>query len=196
MRKLLFIICALSCLFNQPLTAQVGDPARADTSSLQEQFDGMLRVSRRNDKFRTVRESYLESFMRNVSDSITVYTDDITELNNRIISQDEKMQSQMADITERDGTISDLEQQNENIDLLGIPLSKSTYTTTMWAVIGLLLAIAVFAISRMRSAIAATKRAKGRVVKVTEELETSKRRRLEIEQSLRRKLQDEINKRR
>ena len=196
MRKLLFIICALSCLFTQPVKAQVGDPARADTSSLREQFDGMLQVSRRINNFRTVRESFLESFMRNVSDSITVYTDDIAELNSRIVSQNQQLETQSVDIVKRDETISDLEQQKESISLLGIPLSKATYSATMWAIIVLLLAAAVFAISRMRSAIAATRRAKGRVATVTEELETSKRRRLEIEQNLRRKLQDEINKHR
>ena len=43
MRSLLFLVSALVVLSFTPLQAQVGDPARADSATLQGQFDEMLR---------------------------------------------------------------------------------------------------------------------------------------------------------
>ena len=197
MRSLLFVCGVLVGLLSPlTLTAQIGNPARADSASLQQQFDNMLRVSNRFETYKVVREPFLRAFMTNVSDSISVYTREIGELQATITTQTEKIQDQTTNIADREQEIADLEQDRETISLLGIPMNKATYSTTMYAIIGTLFVLLLFALARMRYATGTAHEANNKVAKLTEELDTSKRRRLEIEQNLRRQLQDEINKRR
>ncbi|OAV42903.1 hypothetical protein A3850_016905 [Lewinella sp. 4G2] len=133
--------------------------------------------------------------MANVQDSISTYTTEIKELNSTISTQASKIQEQTASIAERDGTIVGLEEDKESINLLGMPLSKDTYSTIMWTTILVLFGALLLALFRMRYATGTATEANEKAAKLTEELETSKRRRLEVEQNLRRQLQDELNKR-
>lgn len=195
MRTYIILAFVIACLSTTELEAQIGNPARADSVALQEQFDDMLEVSNRFQTYKVVQEPFLRAFMKNVADSISTYTGEIKNLNATIATQAGKIQEQATNITERDGTITTLENEKESINLLGIPLSKSTYSTTMYVTIGVLLAALLLALGRMRYAAGTANEANVKVTKLSEELETSKRRRLEIEQNLRRQLQDEINKR-
>ncbi|NJC26579.1 hypothetical protein [Neolewinella antarctica] len=195
MRISVIIFLALAFFTTTPLQAQIGDPARADSVSLRGQFDEMLRVSNKFQFYKVVREPFLQAFMNNVNDSISIYTSEIEELNATIATQASKVQEQTTYISDRDRAISTLEQDNQSINLLGMQLSKETYSTVVWStIIGLLVAL-VLAISRMRYASSTAKEAKVNATKLAEELELSKRRRLEIEQNLRRQLQDELNRR-
>lgn len=197
--RYLFFNCLLVSLFSLPIAAQIGDPDRADGVSLQEQFDEMLRVSNRfterSTTFKVVRQPFLESFMNNVNDSISIYTEEIADLKSTITTQASKVQEQTSDITERDNTIATLQGEKQSMTFLGAQIDKTLYGTIVWSIIGILLAAFLFAMVRMRYAASSAKEANVKAAKLEEELDQSKRRRLEVEQSLRRQLQDEINKR-
>ena len=194
MRTYLLSLCVLVCLAFSPLTAQVGNPARADSVALQDQFDAMLRVSNHFQDYKVVKRPFLEAFMANVSDSIRIYTEEIDQLNATIGTQASKIQEQTTDITERDQSITALEEEKGSMNLLGMSLPKETYSTIMFATIGVLLLGLLVALARMRMASSTATEANQKVAKLSEELETSRRRRLEVEQNLRRQLQDELNK--
>ena len=189
------LFCAFVLLSPLSIQAQVGNPARADSANLQSQFDEMLRVSNRFQTYKVVKEPFLRAFMSNVQDSITIYTKEIAELNSTISTQVSKIQEQTANIAERDATITGLEEDKESIDLLGMPLPKDTYSTIMWTTILVLFGALLLALFRMRYATGTASEANEKAAKLAEELEISKRRRLEVEQNLRRQLQDELNKR-
>ena len=190
------IYCCLFILLSTgSVAAQIGDPARADTATLRGQFDEMLRVSNRFQTYKVVREPFLQAFMTNVQDSISTYTSEISELNATISAQASKVQEQTSSIAERDAAITALEGDKESINLLGMPLPKDTYSKIMWTTILVLFAGLVLALFRMRYATGTANEANEKAAKLAEELETSKRRRLEVEQNLRRQLQDELNRR-
>jgi len=83
-----------------------------------------------------------------------------------------------------------------DMSLLGMSLSKATYATIMWAAIIGLLALCVFAFLRMKVALSSAREARENSDKLSGDLAKAKKRRLEVEQDLGRKLQDEINKNR
>lgn len=196
MRKTVFSLLAIASLFTASLSAQAGNPAQADEStSLQTQFDDMVRVSNRYQQFKVVRQDFLNAFMVNVSDSIKVYTEEIGTLQGTISAQAEKIDKLTQDVKDRDGNVASLTAEKDSMNLLGIPLGKGTYATIMWSIILGLLALLAFAFLRMRVAISSASDAKSTSDKLSEDLEKSKKRRLEVEQTLRRQLQDEINKR-
>lgn len=190
-----FLPLVLLFLSVQSLKAQSGNPAQADTASLQVQFDAMLKSSNRYQKFRVVQQDFLDAFMSNVSDSIGVYTSEIGSLNTTIGEQKERITAQEAEISSRDTEISNLKGQTDSINVLGMELSKVTYNITLWSIIGGLLAALLFSIARMRVAVSSSRDANAAREKTAEELEKSRKNRLEVEQKLRRQLQDERNKR-
>lgn len=182
-----------------PLTktdAQAGNPAQAsDSTSLNVQFEDMLQASNKYLQFKVVRQDFLRSFMANVSDSIQVYTKEITDLNGTISTQSDKISSLSQEVKERDERLVALGQEKDSMNLLGTSMGKGTYTVIVWGLILGLLALLAFAFVRMRLAVATAAEARDSGNKLAEELEKAKKRRLEVEQSLRRQLQDEINKR-
>ena len=189
----LLTVCSIS--FNT-VSAQRGNPAQAsDSTSLQEQFELMLKVSYRYKQSKTVNEGFLNAFMANVGDSINIYTKEIGSLNSTITSQSDKIDQLTEEVKVRDGNILGLTHEKDNISLLGIPLSKATYATIMWSAIFGLLALLIFALLRMRLAISGSNEARDTSVQLSEDLDKAKKRRLEIEQNLRRELRDERNKR-
>ncbi|MEM1357142.1 MAG: hypothetical protein AAGF89_03040 [Bacteroidota bacterium] len=175
--------------------AQTGNPSQADSASLQQQFDEMLRVSNRYQQFKVVRQEFLNNFIANVNDSIQGYTSEIANLEGTISAQGKKIEEQTTAITEKEGTISSLNDEKDSISLLGMSITKGAYNTILWSVIIGLLALLFFALARMRLAVGAHREVNAHKEKLATELEKSKKERLKIEQELRRKLQDEINKR-
>lgn len=195
MNILRFLPLVLLCLSVQVLKAQPGNPAQADTTSLQVQYDAMIKASNRFQRFRVVRQDFLNAFMTNISDSIEVYTSEIGTLKATIAEQKTRITGQETEISNRDTEIGSLKGEKDSINLLGMQLSKSTYNMILWSVIGVLLAALLFAIARMQVAVSGGRDARVAREKTAEELEKSRKNRLEVEQKLRRQLQDERNKR-
>lgn len=197
MRTLLPGLLTILVLSVSTLNAQAGNPAGAsDTTTLRQQFDDMLRVSNRYQQFRVVRQDFLNAFIVNVEDSIRVYTKEIDQLNGTIASQRTQIEGLTTDVQERDGNITALTDEKDSMSLLGMSLSKATYATVMWATILGLLALCVFAFLRMKVALASAREARENSNQLSDDLAKAKKRRLEVEQDLGRKLQDEINKNR
>lgn len=193
MRIFFVTLCLLTISLST--SAQAGNPGQADSASLQQQFDEMLRVSNRYQKFKVVRQDFLNNFIANVNDSIQGYTTEIGNLQATIATQGKKIEDQATAITEKEGTISSLNEEKDSISLLGMNITKGVYNTILWSVIIGLLALLFFALARMRLAVSGHREINTHKEKLSVELEKSKKERLKIEQELRRKLQDEINKR-
>ncbi|MTB53147.1 hypothetical protein [Lewinella sp. W8] len=189
----LFVLFFLS--FLTPVSAQPGNPAQADTVSLRGQFDEMVRVSNRYQRFRVVRQDFLNAFMANVADTIGGLTEELALRQGKIDEQATAIGGLETDVQERDATIEQLNKEKDGISVFGLLLSKGTYNLIMWTLAIGLLAALLFALARTRVAVSTSKDRKGQIEKLTSELETSRKQRLKIEQDLRRQLQDEINKR-
>lgn len=179
----------------QSLQAQSGNPAQADTASLRVQFDQMLNASNRFQDFKVVRQSYLDAYIANVTDTVKVYTNEIAGLKTTIASQITKIDEQAALIGERETEIASLKDEKDSMNLLGLALPKATYSVVMWSIIGFLFAALLLVVARARVAVSSGREARQLQEKTAEELESSRKNRLEVEQKLRRQLQDERNKR-
>ncbi len=194
LRSLIFSCFLLFCC--SPVAfAQVGNPARADSSSLTVQFQNMLQTANRYQDFRVVRETYLAAFISNVQDSLEGYTDTIAKLEQEIVDNERLILEQSNNITDREEKIRLLADEQDNMNLLGMGVPKATYSVIMWTAIVLLLVVALFALARMRVAVASSQEARSHNEKLSAELDKSKKQRLEVEQKLRRELLDEINRR-
>jgi len=189
-----FLTLAFLLFFAHTSVAQRGNPATADTVSLQGQLDEMLQVSSKYQVYKTVRRAFLDAFMANVSDSIRSHTNEINLLEGRISDQENKIGEQAVLIDDREGQITALTDEKDSISLLGIPLLKVIYNLILWSVIIGLFAMLLFALARMRLAVGSAREARKDFEAISEDLNKSRKNRLEVEQKLRRQLQDEINK--
>ena len=193
MRCFLYLFFVFIC-FN--LSAQRrGNPAGAVDAPLQQQFNEMLDASNRYQDFKVVRREFLDAFMVNVNDSISGYTERISDLESEMADLRNQIEANSSEVAERDATIAELNEELDTVSLLGIQLNKGTYSLIMWSlVIGLLIALLV-ALASTRIAAANNTELKRERDKLAAELEQSRKSRLTVEQELRRQLQDEINRR-
>ncbi len=186
----------VGALISGALHAQVDNPAAAENETLEEQITNILRVSNKYAGFKLVREEFITAFVANMNDTLGVRREEVEELRQVIATQNEKMLAQNNGIADREQLIGELERESAYVSLFGISMPKSTYRLVVYGIIGLLIAMIAFALTRMRYAIQAARGANAKRAKLAEEVEAGKKKRLEMEQSLRRQLQDEINRNR
>ena len=146
--------------------------------------------------YEVVRRQELDQFVTNVNDSIGRYTGEIAELRSTITQLEEKIATLSQDLATRQTNIAALTEEKDSISLLGLPLSKTTYSLILWSAIIGLGALLLLALGRTRVAVASSSELRAHNEKVIAELEDSRKQRLTVEQKLRRQLQDEINKNR
>ena len=88
-----------------------------------------------------------------------------------------------------------LSREKENgIEVFGVITEKATYNTILWTIIAVLLIILAYLGYKFKNSHNVTKEAQLKLAETEIELETHRQKALEREQKLRRKLQDEINK--
>lgn len=177
-----------------PLAAQ---SSNADTASpsLQEQFDEMVQGSNRYQQFRVVPQTELNAYIAAVTDTLSARAQEIQQLDAKISTQTRTITEQDAQIESLKGQIEQLEQEKDGIYLLGVLVSKTTYNIILWAIILAAFGGLVFFFLRAQMAVSTSRGLRQDKEELTAELDAAKKRRLEVEQDLRRKLQDEINKR-
>ena len=198
-RMRLYFFVLFVCLSASLSAQKYGNPALGQDVPLQLQFDTVIQVSNRyrerGSEFRVVRRDYLDNFMQNVSDSLSQYPRQIERLQEEKTALQQQIDATASEVSDRDATIAELNQERDSVNLLGIQFDEGTYNLIMWAlVIGLLVALLV-ALASTRIAAASNTELKRERDKLAEELEQSRKSRLTVEQDLRRQLQDEINRR-
>lgn len=192
------LLCSLLllCYFvSLNLYAQAGNPAQAGEKSLEIQLDEMVENSNRFQTFRVVPYEWLMSFKGNLVDSVASSLEMESQLKAEISTQTATIKSQAEAIAAKDADIEKLAAQKDGFSLLGTQMSKATYNVIVWGLIAALLAGMLFFMARGRYAVTNSQTLEADNAKLTEELEQSRKQRLKVEQDLRRKLQDEINKR-
>ncbi len=191
-RHLLLLLLAVAICF--PLFAQSAAP-ETESASLQEQFDAMVRGSNRYQQYRVVPQTELNQFIESVSDTLTARATELSRREEKIATQTQTITESQAEIESLQNQIKQLEAEKDGIHLLGALVSKATYNIVLWTLILAAVAGLVFFFLRARLAVATSRGLQQEKEELTAELDAAKKRRLEVEQDLRRKLQDEINKR-
>lgn len=190
----LFII--LLCYFvSHNLDAQkAGNPANAKDQPLSEQIDQMVEGSNRYQRFRVVPAEWLAALKVNVQDSLNARASEIGKLQNTITELEATIKEQTTEMNQSTATIEALNKEKDGISFFGTILDKTLYNTIVWGLAAILLAGLIFFLGRSRYAVSVSRTLENSNAELTTELEQAKRRRLEVEQDLRRKLQDERNK--
>jgi len=176
------------------LTAQ--DSIQVQKNTLKDQMTEVFDKSNSYQEYKVIKKTQLSTLRNNIMDSVSV-------LDKKISAQQSSLEQQKTQIDSLSKTLADTQQKlteskekEDGIKILGTQTSKATYNSIMWGIIVLLLLIGGFLFYRFLNSHKITNAAQLKIAELEIELEDHRRKSLESDQKLRRKLQDEINKNR
>ncbi len=160
------------------------------------QFDMVIKKSGRYQEYKVIKQVWINKLKSNVTDTLKTLEAKLNTSNQQIAEQKNTITGLQESLAKTNGDLSTVTNEKDSMSLLGASVTKASYNTIMWLIIGALLAILGFFIFKFKNSNAITVQAKKALAETEEEFEDHRRRSLEREQKVMRKLQDEINKQR
>ena len=181
------------------INAQITTTQSINEGSIDDQFNYVLRKS---GNFRGTNGQMYEAVSRRMLLDLQLHTSDsLKTLEDKLDTSKGTINEQLSEIsylkTNLIDTQLDLDQttsEKNNMSLLGVSTSKTSYNILMWSLITALLTLLIIFIIKFKNSNAVTKAAKKSLLDIEEEFEEHRRTALEREQKVRRQLQDELNK--
>lgn len=175
---LILLICCLSLLTN------------AQDQQIVKSFDSVVNSSNNWQEFRVIEKVKLNSFRKEL-----ISTSD--SLNSKIENLGNSIEGYKKEITDLDKINKKLNKEltifnnaKDEIDLLGLKMSKSNYQVMVWSIILVLLLILGFVFIKYRNRNIVTQELKENLADTTKEFEEYKHRAIEKQQKLGRELLD------
>lgn len=191
--KLLFILLITSATAQKRLTK-----AQLDSlpNTIENEFVKIYNKGNNWHEYKMIKRVEFTTFQKNVLDSVSAIKKDVVAKQQTINQQNTNITSLNEKISKLNTDLSTALEKEDSISFLGIPLSKVAYNSLVWIIIAVLLAGLLFFIFKFKNSNLLTKNAKNNLVEIEQEFEEHRKKTIEREQKLRRKLQDEINKQR
>jgi len=200
MKKLKLTIVIIIFSF---LATSAQDEVKKDVmkeGSIDEQFEYVMKKSYKYNEggksYRVVQTNMLTKLESNVDAAMGKLETDLNTANNTIETQQTETGSLKEELLNTNNDLDQVNKEKSNMSFLGtIPMKKAMYRTIMWAIIAGLVIFLLFFISSFLRSNAVTRQTKYLLEKTREEFAVYKQKSIDDEMALRRKLQDEINKR-
>lgn len=181
------------------INAQTSTTQSINEGSIDDQFNYVLRKS---GNFRGTNGQMYEAVSRRMLLDLQLHTSDsLKTLQAKLDTSKSTINQQLSEIsslkTNLINTQLDLDQttlEKNNMSLLGVSMSKTSYSMLMWSLITALLTLLIIFIVRFKNSNAVTRAAKKSLLEIEDAFEEHRRTALEREQKVRRQLQDELNK--
>jgi hypothetical protein len=181
------------------INAQTSTTQSNNEGSIDDQFNYVLRKS---GNFRGTNGQMYEAVSRRMLLDLQLHTSDsLKTLQAKLDTSKSTINQQLSEIsslkTNLINTQLDLDQttlEKNNMSMLGVSMSKTSYSLLMWSLITALLTLLIIFIVRFKNSNAITKAAKKSLLEIEDAFEEHRRTALEREQKVRRQLQDELNK--
>lgn len=167
---------------------------KLEEGPISNQFEFILKNSNNYKNYKVVKLDWIEKLQKNVADSINSIQKEFDAEVSKVATQQAEIEKLKTDLAAVNQNITDLNTEKDSISLLGLQLSKGAYQAIMWGIIAVLAVLWLFFAYRFKASHAITKEAKAKLEETEQEFEEHRKRALEREQQVRRKLQDEINK--
>jgi len=165
-----------------------------DSGSVNNQFENLIKNSNKYQDYKVVKLNWLLKLKSNINDSILASKEDILNATYTINKQKKVIDSLNTSFSNTKNEIATLKTQITTISFLGIDFEKGLFKTIMLSIIGGLVLFLLFFISKFKQSISITKQTKSNLKEVEDEYEEHRKKALEREQKVMRRLQDELNK--
>ncbi len=190
----LLLGCIVLCL--NTINAQ-DEQSPANDNTLKGQFETLVRKSTNyrqgGKRYEVIRLLELEAFQKNILDTINVANNNIAELQAIIAKNETTINTLNKSLEETTNNLTSISTEKDSISFFGAMIAKGTYKLLVWGIILGLLVFLILFIYKFKNSNTLTQQAKLVLADVEGEFEEHRRRALEREQKISRKLQDEIN---
>ncbi|TAI49094.1 tRNA (guanine-N1)-methyltransferase [Flagellimonas allohymeniacidonis] len=188
----LIFLSAHSTLSAQQQTSTEEDPTLVGQFQVLEKKSGNYRAN--GIRYEVIRLVDLNRIKQNIFDSINTANSSIKDLTATIEGNNTEITSLNAKLQETTENLKKVTDEKDSISFFGVLVGKATYKGILWSIIvGLLLMLFLF-IYKFRNSNFLTQQAKTALADLEQEFEDHRRRALEREQKISRRLQDELNK--
>ncbi|AXT63473.1 tRNA (guanine-N1)-methyltransferase [Aquimarina sp. AD10] len=198
--KYLLLLMVILSPISQTIQAQEESTLTAEQalkqSNISEQFDVVIKKSGRYQEYKVIKQVWINQLKANTIDTLKTLESKLTATNKQITDQKTTITGLEESLAKTNGDLSAVTEEKDSMSFFGIAVTKASYNTIMLVIIGILLGLLGFFIYRFKNSNAVTIQAKKALAETEEEFEDHRRRSLEREQKVMRKLQDEINKQR
>jgi len=181
------------------LYAQDTETQSLNEGSINDQFEFILRKSGNfkgttGQQYEAVNRSMFLTLQTHTIDSLKTLQSKLDNSNSTIQTQQKEIDDLKSNLGTTQSTLDATNLEKNNMSLLGLQMSKTSYNILMWTIIGGLLTLLLVFIFKFKTSNTITKAAKKTLAETEEEFEEHRRSALEREQKVRRQLQDELNK--
>lgn len=188
MKKFLF-----ASIFTLFLTAN-GSAQDSTETTIDEKFAELIENSNNFKGYKVVDTEELTTLQNLTSKRISELKEEIAASKEASLAYKKKIATLNSDLESLEAKLEQISAEKDAITFLGFPFSKTSYKSTMWGIVGILiLALALFVVRFQKSNIH-TKEAKKNLAELEKEFDSYRAKALEKEQRLGRLLQDEKNK--
>jgi len=189
--KILFtLLSSVTSLFAQ---VEPETPVAID-NSINGQFETLYKKSNNYQDYKVVKRTSIIELKKNTVDSLNALKVTITENQNLIASQKKEISNLNNNLESTKLSLASVTEEKDAITFFGAPFTKDSYKSVMWGIVAALFGLLVFFIFKYKSSLTGTNEAVRNLKDLETEFEDHRRRALEREQVVMRKLQDEINK--
>lgn len=175
-------------------TQQAKSQQGLSSGTITSQFDYIYSSSNNYQDYKVVRKTSLEKLKSNVTDSLRSVQTKLTNIQNSLDKHDSEVSSLQDSLSKLNQELKTTKEQKESFSFLGIMLSKSAYNTLVWCLIGILFILLAIYVYRHKQSHSVTADARKTLEELKEEFDQHRKKAMEREQKLNRRLQDEINK--
>jgi len=164
--------------------------ASYDSLTVEGQFDYLFKRSNRFEDYKVMRMSAYEALKQNALDSMKVYTDQVSQLQQDIKGLNNKISEQGTQNQNLTQELEDTRKIQDSMSFLGIAVSKQAYNSIMWGLVLCLLALSAILFSLFRRGHSVVRATKKRLDEIQDDLENHRKNALQREQKLARELMD------
>jgi len=162
--------------------------------SIEDQFDFIFNKSNNYTQFKVVKRDWLIKLKKQALDSLKNIETELKKAELKIADQQNSIVKSEKSLGEVEQKLLSVTNEKDAMPFLGIPMTKNSYTIMTWSIVLLLLSFLSFFIYKFNRSNTITKEAQKNLKELEFEFEDHRRRALEREQKVMRKLQDELNK--
>lgn len=192
---LLVVLISISTFGQSPKKQKIINDA-LKKESIKTQLEILIEKSPNYQNYKTIKLLNLNKFKSNFNDSLKAFDKKYELANVKINEQDKKIVELNSKIEAVNTNLTSVTKEKDSISLFGLQMTKSAYNLILWSLILSFLATTLVFVFKYISSNKQTKKTKISFNDIESEFEIHKKKSLEREQVLRRKLQDEINKQR
>ena len=183
-----------SCLLFLCATAGYSQSKVQIDNSIEAQFVEVIDKSNNYQKYKVIKRTKLAGLRKNILDSIELLENSIEQKDATIASQNNSITTLEANLSNTQNNLASSIEKEGTISLFGITTKKGTYNFLLFSTIGILILGLLFFIIKFKNSNIITKQTNHKLSEIEQEFDSYRQKKLEEQQILRRKLQDEINK--